>query len=115
MEKFKQLKVWQKSRELILEVYKITKDFPNEEKFGLISQMRRAAISIAANITEGSRRKTIKDRKHFHNMADTSLEELKFYFIICYDLDYIKKSIGERLTSISREIGRMLYSLNKKL
>lgn len=115
MEKFKQLKVWQKARTLILEVYKITKDFPDEEKFGLVNQMRRAAISVAANIAEGSRRKSVKDRKHFHNMANASLEELKFYFVICYDLGYIKKVSGEELTSLSREVGRMLYYLNKKL
>ncbi len=115
MEKFKQLKVWEKARELILEIYRITKGFPEEEKFGLVNQMRRAAISVAANIAEGSKRKGIKDRKHFHNISDASLEELKSYFVICYDLGYIEKSTGEKLTLLSREIGRMLHSLNEKL
>lgn len=77
--------------------------------------MRRSAISVAANIAEGAKRKTVKDRKHFHNMADTSLEELKYYFVLAHDLDYISKETGIKLTNHAREVGRMLDALNKKL
>lgn len=115
MEKFKQLKVWQKAHILVLDVYKTTKDFPQEEKFGLTSQMRRASVSVAANIVEGTKRRTSKDRKHFHNMADTSLEELKYYFVLAHDLKYISKQEGEKLTEKAREVGRMLHSFNKKI
>jgi four helix bundle protein len=115
MEKFKQLKVWLKAHQLVVEVYKVTKNFPDDEKFALTSQMRRAAISVAANIVEGTKRKTIKDRKHFHNMADTSLEELKYYFLLSFDIGYIAKENGEALTQQAREVGRMLENLTKKL
>lgn len=115
MEKFKKLKVWLKAHKLTLETYKITINYPAEEKFSLTSQMRRAAVSIVANIVEGSKRKTIKDRQHFHNMADASLEELKYYFLLSFELDYIDKGKGEELTNSAREVGRMLNALTKAL
>ncbi|MFQ6082332.1 MAG: four helix bundle protein [Candidatus Aminicenantia bacterium] len=73
MRTFQDLKVWQKSHQLVLEIYKITKKFPKEEKFGLISQFRRSAISIAANIAEGFKRKSNKEYSHFFNMSESSL------------------------------------------
>jgi len=91
MERLRELKVWQKAHQLVLEIYKVTKNFPSEEKFGIISQMRRAVVSVAANITEGTKRRTAKDRKHFHIIADTSLEELKYYLILSLDLGLINK------------------------
>ncbi|MDP3954674.1 MAG: four helix bundle protein [bacterium] len=115
MEKFKKLKVWQKAHRLVLEVYKITINFPSQEKFALVPQMRRAAISVASNIVEGTKRKSVKDRKHFHNMSETSLEELKYYFLLSYELKYIDLEIGITLNNMAREIGAMLESLNKAL
>ena len=115
MEKFKKLKVWLKAHQLTLEVYEITNAFPDQEKFSLISQMRRAAISVTANIAEGSKRNTINDRKHFHTMADTSLEELKYYFVLSSDLGYMDQEQGELLTERAREVGRMLTALSKAL
>ena len=115
MENFKKLKVWQKAHELVLEVYKVTAKYPSEEKFTLVSQMRRSSISVAANIAEGSKRKTVKDRKHFHTMAETSLEELKYYFLLSYELKYISKDNGEKLTEQAREVGRMLQGLTNAL
>lgn len=115
MENFKKLKVWLKAHRIVLEVYKITKNFPKDELYALVSQMRRAALSVAANIVEGSKRKTIKDRLHFHVIADTSLEELKYYFLLSYELGYLQKEEGESLTNSAREIGRMLDSLSKSL
>ena len=115
MEKFKQLNVWRKAHRLVLEVYRVTKKFPDEERFALVSQMRRAAISVPANIAEGAKRNTTKDRKHFHNISDTSLEELKYYFVLSFDLGYITQEEGEKLTEQAREIGKMLSGLNKKL
>jgi four helix bundle protein len=115
MENFKKLKVWIKAHKLVLAVYKATHKYPPDEKFGLTSQMRRASISVVANIVEGSKRKTKNDRKHFHVMADTSLEELKYYFVLSYDLRYISMEEGEALTEQAREIGRMLQALTKAL
>lgn len=115
MEKFKQLKVWQKAHGLVKDIYKITKDYPQEEKFGLVSQMRRAAVGVAANIVEGTKRKTARDRKHFHVIADTSLEELKYYIILSSELNLIKEEKAEKLISDAREVGKMLSGLNKTI
>jgi len=115
MEEFKKLKVWLKAHKLVLEVYKITKDFPKDELYCLVSQMRRAAISVVANIVEGSKRVSNKDRLHFHVMANASLEELKYYFLLSYELKYINKEKGEELTNQAREVGRILTGLSKSI
>ncbi|MFH1838138.1 MAG: four helix bundle protein [Candidatus Kuenenbacteria bacterium] len=115
MENFKKLKVWLKAHCLVLEVYKITKKFPKNEIFGLISQIRRAVISVAANIAEGSKRKTPKDRRHFLVMLETSLEEVKYYFLLSYELGYITKEKGIELTEKAREIGKMLTGLSRSI
>lgn len=115
MEKFKKLTVWLKAHKLVLETYMITNKFPNSETFTLTSQMRRAAISVAANIAEGSKRKTVKDRRHFLMMAETSLEEIKYYFLLSYDLKYITREQGETLTQKAREIGRMITGLSRSI
>jgi len=115
MEKFRDLKVWQKAHLLVTDVYRITSYFPSEEKFGLVAQMRRSAVSVAANIVESTKRKTIKDRSNFHFIADASLEELKYYFILASDLKFITKQQEEKLTEQCREIGRMLNAFTKSL
>ncbi|MDD2656417.1 MAG: four helix bundle protein, partial [Patescibacteria group bacterium] len=79
---FTDLMAWKKSHELVLYVYKITKDYPKDELFGLISQSKRAASSVAANIVEGFRRQGLKDSLKFYNQADASLEELKYHLIL---------------------------------
>ncbi|MEA3397467.1 MAG: four helix bundle protein [Chloroflexota bacterium] len=77
---FQQLDVWRESHELVLMVYRVTKKFPGDERFGLISQMRRAAVSIPANIAEGFKRHGIRDKIRFYNISEGSLEELKYDF-----------------------------------
>lgn len=86
---FKDLLVWQKAHQLVLAVYCVTKIFPREELFILVSQIRRAAISIVANIVEGFRRRTLKDSLNFYRTADASLEELKYHLLLSKDLGYI--------------------------
>ena len=86
---FRNLIVWQKSKELTLFIYKLTKYFPNEEKFALISQMHRAASSVSANITEGNAKITKKDRCNFFNIARGSLVELDCHSEIAFALKYI--------------------------
>lgn len=113
MEKFWNLNVFAKGHELVKLVYLMTENFPSEEKFGLISQMRRAAVSIVANIVESTKRKTTKDQSHFIVMADTSLEELKYYFYLSFELEYIERSVSVESIKKSREIGRMLNGLLK--
>jgi four helix bundle protein len=86
---FEKLDCWQQARQLAVWTYKATKEFPSEEKFGIISQMRRAAISIASNIAEGTSRKTAKDQSHFSTIAYSSTIELLNDFIISNDLGYL--------------------------
>ena len=115
MERFEELKVWQKGHQLVLLVYKISSQFPDSEKYGLVSQMRRAAVSVVANIVEGAKRRTSADRLHFHTMADGSLEELKYYFILCRDLKSIQTSDYQNLASLASEVGAMLGGLSKSI
>ena len=86
---FEKLDVWRLSRALAVEVYRTTKTFPSEERFGLSSQIRRAAISIASNLAEGSSRISGKDKAHFSVIAYSSMMELLNQLIIAHDLEYI--------------------------
>ncbi len=115
MKTFRDLKVWNKAHELVLEIYKITKSFPNEEKFGLVAQLRRSASSIPANIVEGFKRRSKRDYAHFLNLADASLEETKYHIILSKDLGYINNGDIDRLNCICDEVGKMLYGLQNKL
>lgn len=110
--KFTELTVWQKAHAFVLGVYKLTKSFPKEETFGLTSQIRRAAISIPANIAEGYRRKGKKDKVHFFNISESSLEEVKYYLILVEDLNYCKSA---DLFVLSEEVGKLLNSYSKKI
>lgn len=115
MENFKKLSVWLKAHKLVIATYKITENYPKTEMYCLMPQIRRAVISVPSNIAEGSKRKTNKDRKHFISMAETSLEEVKYYYLLSYELGYISKQEGEGLTESAREIGKMLTGLYKSL
>lgn len=111
VEIFHKLKVWEKSHYLTLSIYKITENYPQHELYGLVSQMRRASVSVVANIVEGTKRQTSKDRKHFYIMSDTSLEELKYYIILSCDLKYLNNKLSNELMESMREVGRMLNGL----
>lgn len=112
---FKDLKVWQKSHYLALEIYRATKGFPRHEKFGIVSQLRRAVVSVATNIVEGYKRRSRKDFLHFLNIADTSLEETKYLIILSGDLSYIDEGETVVLISHCEEIGKMLNGLQRSL
>ena len=112
---FKDLFVWQKSHALVLAIYKVTKSFPREEKFGLTSQLRRAASSVPTNIVEGHKRKSRRDYLHFLNTADSSLEETKYHIILSKDLGYLKEEEFEKLICMCDEVGKMLFGLQKSL
>jgi len=111
--RFEDLEVWKKAHELVLKIYDITKDYPSEEKFGLVSQMRRAAISIPANIAEGFKKRGLKDKANFYNIAQGSLEELRYYLILSKDLDYCEDT--DELHEFIELIGRMLHGLIKSV
>jgi four helix bundle protein len=109
---FKDLAVWQKSHALVLDVYKLTRHLPKEELFGLTSQMRRAAVSVPANIAEGFKRRGKSDKARHMNIAQGSLEELQYYFILCADLSYLPSApVGDR----ANEVGRMLTSYTQQI
>lgn len=115
MEKFWKLKVFHKAHQLVLEIYKLTNKFPNEEKFGLISQIRRAVVSIVANIVEATKRRSNKEKRNFHSIAEGSLEEVKYYLYLSYELKFTDKKDIERIMNLAREVGAMLTGLNKSL
>jgi|SRR3989339_2083493 len=115
MEKHTKLIVWEKAHKQVLNVYKTTEEFPKSELYCLTNQMRRAAISVTANIVEGCKRKIIKDRQHFIIMSHTSLEELKYYFLLAKDLGYINEEKHNLYLENSREIGKMLTGLSRSL
>jgi four helix bundle protein len=112
---FRDLKVWQKAHQFVLNIYKITEGFPEKEKFGLISQIRRAAVSIAANIVEGFKRRGIKDTCNFYTISEASLEEVRYYLILSKDLKYTSVEISEKLESQAEEISKMLYATKKSV
>jgi four helix bundle protein len=85
---FQDLLVWQKAHAFVLHVYRLTEAFPRHELFGLTSQLRRAAVSIPANIAEGFRKRGQADKARFLNMAQGSVEECRYYLILCCDLQY---------------------------
>lgn len=108
---FQELIVWQKSHRLVLNVYRVTSQFPKHELYGLASQMRRAAVSIPANIAEGFKRRGRPDKARVLNIAQGSLEELRYYFHLSKDLDYLKDAEREALDEIGRLLGAYMRTL----
>lgn len=108
IEDFRQLKIWQRAHQLVLIIYQVTIKFPSEEKFGLVSQMRRAVVSIPANIAEGFKKRGKQDKIKFYNIAQGSLEELRYYLILAKDLKFIADYT--QFWDMTDEIGKMLHS-----
>ena len=115
LKNFKELKVWQKAYKLCLDLYKATADFPNEEKYGLSSQMRRAATSIPSNIAEGYGRKTIPDYVRCLYIAYGSTCELETQTLLSGDLNYVYNTKQNILLEKIKEVERMLMALIKSL
>ena len=110
--RFEDLVVWQKSHQLTLRVYRMTSNFPKHEVYGLAAQMRRAAVSVPANIAEGFKRRGRLDKARLLNIAQASLEELRYYFILARDLEY-GQTDHER--GFADEIARMLSAYTRTL
>ncbi len=104
-------RAWQKADDLAVAVYEASRSFPKEETYGLTSQMRRAAVSIAANIAEGSGRSTRKDYLHFLYQARGSLREAEYYVHLAQRLGYIDEGTGHNLRVSADETGRALHGL----
>jgi len=115
---FEKLDVWQESRRLAVKAYQYTRAFPEEEKYGLVRQMRRAGISISSNIAEGTSRHTKQDQVRFYEIADGSLMEFLNQAIVSYDLDFLEESnlllIREDIDSISFKLSRLRDSVLNK-
>lgn len=107
--RFEDLRVWKRAHELVLYVYQQSSTFPKNEMFGLTGQMRRAAVSTAANLAEGFRRRSNKDLCHFFNIAQASNEEVRYYFHLARDLGYIPAEIGQQGIESADIVSAMLY------
>jgi four helix bundle protein len=110
---FVELTVWQKAHSFVLLVYKNTENYPKSELFGLVSQFRRAAVSIAANIAEGYRKTGNLDKLRFMNIAQGSLEECRYYIILSNDLNYINEQSKMDLTVLVEEVSKLLNAYCK--
>ncbi|MBR2203775.1 MAG: four helix bundle protein [Prevotella sp.] len=110
---FENIIAWQKAHGFVLAVYKVTKDFPEDENFGLKSQFRRAAVSIAANIAEGYKKLSKADKLRFFNISQGSLEECRYYIILSKDLEYIDEQTFNLLSEKNSDASYMLNSYIK--
>jgi four helix bundle protein len=115
LKNYKDLKVWQKSYQLCLEIYRITAKFPKDERYGLTSQIRRAAVSIPSNIAEGYGRKTTLDYVRMLYISYGSVCELETQILLAGDLDFIEKGEMNQVENNIAEIERMLKALIKSL
>ncbi|MGH9873685.1 MAG: four helix bundle protein [Pyrinomonadaceae bacterium] len=111
MRPHEKLDVWKKAIDFVVAVYRATDDFPKDERFGLISQLRRAAVSIPANIAEGAGRKSSKEFAHFLSTSQGSASEVDTEFLIASRLGYFESSRYSELRAYLDEIGRMLTGL----
>lgn len=109
---FEDLIVWQKAHPFVLDVYKMTDSFPRTEQFGLPSQLRRAAVSIPANIAEGFQKASTADKARYYNIAQGSAEECRYYLILSRDLGY---SASPEASSLLDETTKLLHTYRSRL
>ena len=112
---FSQLEVWQLAKELTVYVYSYTKGFPKEERFGLISQLRRSSISIISNIAEGFGRYSQKEKSYFYSIARGSVDEVECQLIIAYELKFLNQSNYLVARNLCKRVTKMLNSLIKTI
>ncbi len=112
---YRRLRVWQRSRAFGLTIYRVTKAFPADERFGIVSQVRRAALSVSTNIVEGSRRAGRQDLAHFLNIAESSAAEAGHLIEFSRDLGYLPAPDAERLMDEADALVAMLYRLRRRL
>lgn len=108
---FRKLIVWQEAKSLTKQVYVLTRNFPSEEKFVLVSQMKRASISTLSNLAEGNERRSKKDKLHFFNIASSSLTELDCQRELAYELNYIEEKDYDHLLEQINKTGYLLHKL----
>ena len=111
MRNYRELDVWQKSHKLTLELYRISRSFPKEETYGLTSQLRRAAVSVGANLAEGCGRKTSPELARFVRIAMGSASELDYHLLLCRDFEFVTDAQYQRIVAESTRIRKMLSAL----
>lgn len=118
IQKFTQLKVWQNAHKLVVEIYKITKQFPDEEKYALGDQMRRCAVSITSNIAEGFGRQGFKEKIQFYYTSQGSNTELQNQLLIARDVNYINNStfnkLADKSISVAKQLNALIRSIKSK-
>ena len=110
---YRKIRAWQLADDLALRIYDVTNSFPKRELFGIIQQMRRAAVSVAANIAEGCIRKTRKEYSHFLNIAQGSLMELDYYVYFSFRLHYLDEDSYKSLSDLCDQTAKTLFGLIK--
>jgi four helix bundle protein len=115
---FEKLEVWKNAKEFVIEIYSVTKDFPVNEQYGLASQIKRAAVSIASNLAEGTSRSSLKDQAHFSQLAFSSLMEVACQSIIARDLGFISEEkyqfLRQGIELLSKQLNALRSSQIKR-
>jgi four helix bundle protein len=111
LEGVRKIKAWEFGHDLVVEVYRVTRCFPRDELFGLTSQLRRAAVSVPANIVEGSQRQYLKEYLQFLYTSKSSLAEVEYYISLAKELSYLSQEDFEKLVDRQQEAGRTLHGL----
>ena len=119
METHKDLRVWQQSIEMVTSIYMMTQSFPKEETFGLVSQLRRASVSVPSNIAEGYARGTDKEKLHFLRISSGSMSEVETQLLLSLNLGYIGQEkyneLSEIVTSVWKQLNSLISSIKKRL
>jgi four helix bundle protein len=112
---FRELEVWRKSHIVVLEIYRVTNAFPKDERFGIVSQLRRAAYSVPANIAEGFGRRSTKELLQFLAIANGSLQEVWYFIYLSCDLGYLSKSEFDEMDKKLNSVAQMMAALSRSL
>ena len=113
MQNYRDIRAWQYAHRVVLRVYAVTETFPASERFGLVSQMRRAAVSVPANIAEGSKRRFKRDYVRFLNVAEASLREVDYYLVLARDLRFVDAQAIAELLGQVEEAARLLAGFRR--
>ena len=115
MQRFTDLRVWQRAHSLVLDVYRLSRAFPADERFGITSQLRRAATSVATNIAEGSKRDSNPEYSRFLNIAQASLAETEYLLMLSRDLEFLDGAVAANVLGTLNEVGGMLTNLRSRV
>lgn len=119
MDTHKDLRVWQQSMDMVASIYEKTKTFPKEELFGMVSQIRRAAVSVPSNIAEGYARGTDREKLHFLKISSGSMSEVDTQLLLCMKLGYLNQEtyeeLSEMVTSVWKQLNALISSIKKRL